>query len=142
MSHARLLNVYRTPGAVEILRKLLAERSPEINISHRKMPTLTQHQKFVRSRPYKGWYLVSVSSATGSVVLGSIYLSKLNEIGVFIFKKYQGANYENEAVRCLMRKYKKVDRFLANVSSRNKRGIRFFRALKFRHIQNTYEFRR
>ena len=135
----RLVNVYRTKAAPEILYRLLAGRPKGVNISHRKMPSWGQHLSFVRSRPYKAWYLLRVPSGEFA---GGIYLSKNDEIGVFIFKKHQKKGLGRQAVRLLMRRHRTIRRFLANVSPKNGRSIRFFRELKFRPIQNTYEFTR
>lgn len=133
-----LKSVYVTPGAHEALYELLGERDETINISHRRMPSWTEHVKFVRSKPYKSWDFV----VFGSEIVGSIYLSKQNEIGVFLFKKHQGKGYGFRAVKLLKAKHPRVERFLANVNPRNRGSIRFFEGMDFRHIQNTYELRR
>src|SRR3989304_6456309 len=59
-----LLDVYQNgkgnpiPGAVEVLYELLRERPPEANISHHQVPTFSQHELYVRSKPYRSWFLV------------------------------------------------------------------------------------
>ncbi len=135
---AVLRSVYDTPEAVENLYALLGERDETVNISHRRMPTRVEHEKFVASRPYKSWDIVF----GGDEIVGSIYLSKQDEIGVFLFKKYMGKGYGLRAVNLLMEKHPGVERFLANVNPRNDASIRFFKGLDFKHIQNTYELRR
>ena len=85
MSAVRLVDVYKTKAAISILYKLLDEREKRVRISHKKMPTLAQHRAFVRKKPYKIWYLIQ----EGGVCVGSIYLSKNDEIGLFIFRKYR-----------------------------------------------------
>jgi len=40
------------------LYDLLLQRSPTVNISHRKMLTYDEHVKFVTSRPYSRWFLM------------------------------------------------------------------------------------
>ena len=62
------------------LYDLLKERNPQANISHKKMPSYAQHIKFVNSRPYTKWYIIE----KGNEMVGSVYLSKQNEIGIFI----------------------------------------------------------
>ena len=131
-----LLPVASEPRAVRVLYDLLRERQKKVNISHRVMPTLAGHRAFVRSKPYKAWYLLK-DRAAGFV--GAVYLSKQDEIGLFIFKKYRGRGYGREALSMLIWKHRGVKRFLANVSPRNPASIRFFQRQKFRHIQNTYE---
>jgi hypothetical protein len=43
---------------LKFLYDLLRERGPEINISHRDLPTWKQHVSFVQSVPYDHWYIV------------------------------------------------------------------------------------
>ena len=52
----------------------------------KKMPTFPQHKKFVLSKPYSKWYVIYQNS----IKIGSIYLSKEDEIGIFLLKKYRG----------------------------------------------------
>ncbi len=73
------------------LYNLLEERGPRTNISHKKMPSMKQHEKFIQSKPYSKWYIIENLGQD----VGSIYLSKNNEIGVFILKKNQ-----NKGIRC------------------------------------------
>ncbi len=119
---------------VEILYELLCERETKVNISHKRLPSFKNHKKFVLSRPYKDWRFVMVRDE----VVGSIYLTKHNEIGIFIFKAYQSNGCGRMAVEKFM-KMKKVDRFLANINPLNNRSIMMFEKLGFKHIQNTYE---
>jgi RimJ/RimL family protein N-acetyltransferase len=135
-SVVRLISTYRRSDADKILFSLLKERKPIVNISHKKMPTWKAHASFVRSKPYKAWYLI----LAGETPVGSIYLSKFDEIGLFVFKRYQGFGFGRKALREVMRLHKGVKRFLANVSPHNKRSIDFFCENSFRHIQNTYEY--
>lgn len=133
-----LKSVYATPGAHEALYALLGERDETINISHRRMPSWTEHVKFVGSKPYKSWDFI----VSGDEIVGSIYLSKQDEIGIFLFRKHQGKGYGLRAVKLLMARHPRIERFLANVNPRNHGSIRFFEGMDFRHIQNTYELRR
>ena len=132
----RLETIERVKEAPRILYWLLATRPSRVNISHRRMPTYAAHAAFLRRKPYKAWYLVRVSP-WGYV--GSVYLSKSDEIGIFLFKEYQGKGLGQETVRLLMARHRKVKRFLANVSPKNERSARFFKDLGFKPIQNTYE---
>lgn len=117
------------------LYRLLKERDPRANISHRKMPTYSEHQKFIKSRPYKAWYLIVLGNAKA----GSIYLSKQNEIGVFLLKKYHGKNLGQQALSILI-KMNPQKRYLANVSPKNPKSAKFFKRNGFRLIQHTYEY--
>ncbi|NDB52362.1 MAG: GNAT family N-acetyltransferase [Nitrosopumilaceae archaeon] len=119
----------------KFLYELLKKRDPRTNISHRKMPTYKEHEKFVASKPYKAWYVIY----TNNIKTGSIYLSKQNEIGIFLSKKYQGKSIGQEALRLLMEMIPQK-RYLANVSPQNTNSAKFFKKNKFRLIQHTYEY--
>ena len=80
-----------TNSDVKFLFDLLKERDPRVNISHRKMPTYSQHAKFIKSKSYSKWNIILKSKQK----IGSIYLSKNDEIGIFLSKKFQGKNVGN-----------------------------------------------
>ena len=138
METMKLVSVYKNKDTVDVLYRLLLERDKTVNISHRRMPTMAEHKKFIASKPYKSWDLI----ISGGQVLGSVYLSKQNEIGLFIFKKLRGNGYGKKALRLLMARHSKEERFLANVNPANSRSVDFFKKMGFCHIQNTYELRR
>ena len=123
-----------TNSDVKFLFDLLKERDPRVNISHRKMPTYNQHTKFIKSKPYSKWYIILKSKQK----IGSIYLSKNDEIGIFLSKKFQGKNVGNFALNELMKKNPRK-RFLANVNPKNKKSISFFKNNNFKLIQYTFE---
>jgi len=112
----------------------LKERDSRANISHKRMPTYTEHVKFVTSKPYSKWYIVMY----GSKKIGSIYLTKMNEIGIFIKKNFQDGGVGQRTLELLMKKNPRT-RFLANVSPKNKKSTEFFKRNGFKLIQHTYE---
>ena len=123
-----------TNSDVKFLFDLLKERDPRVNISHRKVPTYSQHTKFIKSKPYSKWYIILKSKHK----IGSIYLSKNDEIGIFLSKKFQGKNVGNFVLNELMKKNPRK-RFLANVNPKNKKSIAFFKNNNFKLIQYTFE---
>jgi RimJ/RimL family protein N-acetyltransferase len=129
-----LTSVYEREGACRILFDLLKERVPEVNISHKAMPTWLEHVDFVNSRPYQAWYFIE--NEEGAV--GAIYLSRQDEIGVFIFKWFQGYGYGTQAVLKLMEKHG-PRRYLANIAPNNHPSQGMFYFLGFRLISHTYE---
>jgi RimJ/RimL family protein N-acetyltransferase len=134
----RLVSVYRLPKiGPKLLFELLQERTSDINISHRRMPTWKQHVRFVASRPYSAWYMIACDCDH----VGAIYLTRLDEIGISIFVRYREHGYGPRAVRLLMDKHPRK-RYLANTNPRNERSIRMFLRMGFRMIQQTYELRR
>ena len=131
----KLHNVYKYPHADQILWELLQERTPEQSISHKDMPTWERHCLFISSYPYISWYLIE----TDEGIVGSIYLTNLDEIGIFIFKEYHGKGYAAEAIQLLMKTHPR-DQFLANINPSNFKSESLFKKLGFKHIQNTYSY--
>lgn len=122
----RLVDVYANCElSCRVLFKLLSERRPNESISHRAMPTWTEHCAFVRSRPYRTWYLVEV----GGVAVGATYLTMQHEIGIGILRDHQRNGYAREAVQRLMALH--PGRFLANINPANEASIALFRKLGF-----------
>lgn len=74
----------------------------------------------------------------GSKKIGSIYLTKMNEIGIFIKKDFQKSGIGQTTLDLLMKKNPRK-RFLANVNPKNKKSISFFKRNGFKLIQYTYE---
>jgi len=118
----------------KFLFSLLKERDPKINISHKKIPTYKQHKKFVSSKPYKKWHIIKFNK----IKIGLIYLSKNNEIGIFIKKDFQNHKFGDDVLRIFMLRHPQ-DRYLANISPKNKKSIKFFTNNGFKLIQYTYE---
>jgi len=123
-----------TNADAEFLFDLLEERDSTANISHKKMPTYNSHIKFIKSKPYSKWYIIFRSKEK----IGSIYLSKNDEIGIFLLKKFQSKNIGNFALNELIRKNPRK-RFLANVNPKNKKSLQFFKNNGFKLIQYTFE---
>ena len=118
------------------LYELLKERDPRANISHKKMPSFAQHVKFVLSKPYAKWYIIVENEKD----IGSVYLTKNSEIGIFIKKNIQGRGIGFKVLKLLMKKNPR-SRYLANVNPKNKKSIKFFEDNEFSLIQHTYELR-
>ena len=116
------------------LYDLLKERDARVNISHKKMPTYNEHLKFIKSKPYTKWYIVKY----GTQKIASIYLTSQNEIGIFIKKTHQNKNLGRIMISQLIKKNPR-ERYLANVSPKNKTSENFFKTYGFKFIQKTYE---
>jgi len=86
------------------------------------------------SKPYSKWYVIMGSEEK----LGSIYLTKESEIGIFLKKNIQKKGIGREALNLLIKK-NPSSRYLANISPKNKKSIRFFKNYGFKLIQHTYE---
>lgn len=118
------------------LFQLLAEREPEESISHRKMPTYGQHLEFVRAHPYRHWYMIRNERD----VVGSIYLTKANEIGISVFRVHRHLGYARAAITALMARHP-GEEFLANINPANAKSARLFESLGFHVCQKTYRRR-
>jgi hypothetical protein len=83
---------------IVVLYDLLDKRKH--NISHRAIPSFSDHADFVNNHPYRVWYLIK----SGDIYVGSFYISKYNSVGIsiisnqrktslitlnFIFNKYK-----------------------------------------------------
>lgn len=139
-----------TKHPAKVLWDLLDQRSPENNISHRQMPSWDEHVAFVQGHPYEAWYLIvdvirdRRAPAYSPEVIGAIYLSKPgspsvpgNEIGIDIFKEYQGKGYGTQAVKLLMEMHGER-RYIANTSPTNEASQALFKSLGFKLVQHTF----
>ena len=119
---------------IRFLFNLLKERSVAENISHKKMPTYNEHKKFVKSKPYSRWYIVVHSNKK----IGSVYLSKNAEIGIFLKKEFRTQNIGKKALEMIIQKNPRK-RYLANINPKNTKSINFFKKNHFKLIQYTFE---
>lgn len=120
---------------IRFLYNQLKERDPKINISHKKMPTYTEHSKFVLTKPYSKWYIIIHKNKK----IGNTYLTKTNEIGIFVLKEIEIKGIGKIVLEEIMKKNPR-SRYLANVSPKNDKSSNFFKKNGFRLIQHTYEF--
>lgn len=128
-----LIDVYEAPASVDILYQLLKERPPIANISHREMPTWEGHKRFIGSKPYEAWYLIVATDA----VIGTVYLTRADEIGISLFKEFQGRGYAQRAIEALMKAHPR-ERYFANIAPDNDSSLSLFKKLGFAHISETY----
>ena len=122
-----------TADDAEFLFDLLKQREGTVNISHKSLPDWEEHIQYVKKHDYQSWDIIWVENTR----IGNIYLTKNNEIGIFIDKKLQFHGYGSKALEEFMKKNGKK-RYLANVNPTNYKSIQFFAKHGFIHIQNTY----
>lgn len=138
------------------LYEALARRPAHIGISHRAMPPFWKHLRFMLSRPYAAWYTIQMHYldfmlfphtltpvqvvASEWFPVGNIYLTRQNEIGIFLDPQFQGKGFGKVAIQLLRIKQPRR-KYLANIAPGNDLSIGFFKSLGFKHIQNTYELR-
>ena len=119
---------------IRFLYNQLKEREPIMNISHKKMPTYVEHSQFVLSKPYSKWYIIIHKNKK----IGNTYLTKTNEIGIFILKTIEIKGIGRIVLEEIM-KINPRARYLANVSPKNDKSSNFFKKNGFKLIQHTYE---
>jgi len=139
-THVKKLSIrpIRPSDDAKFLFELLKERDSHANISHKKMPTYASHVKFIESKPYKKWYIITVYEYKCKEKVGSIYLSKNDEVGIFVSNEFQGKNIGKLALSELMKRNPR-QRYLANVSPKNEKSLKFFKDNGFELIQHTFE---
>jgi hypothetical protein len=123
-----------TKADIRFLYNQLKERDSKINISHKKMPSYSEHTKFVLSKPYSKWYIIYYKNKK----IGNVYLSKMNEIGIFILKTIKVKGLGSLVLKQVLKKNPKT-RYLANVNPKNIKSAKFFKKNGFKLIQHTYE---
>ena len=146
MSQIILIPVEQWGGdAVHFLYQLLSERPPEANISHKEMPSFTQHEAFCASKPYAGWWLIALMEGPyglkGRHFVGACYITKMGEIGIQIARGHQRKGYARTALNTLIEMHK-GRRLLANVAPGNEPSRKLFEGFGFKLIQHTYELER
>lgn len=134
----RFVDIRLHDQAVPILWELLSERRLEHSISHRRMPSRDEHIYFVvnyggSDEPYTYWGLLEVDQD----IVGHIYLTARNEIGIQVFERCQRNGYARAAVELLMRFFGDRE-YLANINPANEASIALFKSLGFDVCQVTY----
>ena len=132
MEDLELKSVTKTD--VRFLYNQLKERDPKINISHKRMPSYSEHTRFVLSKPYSKWYIIYYKNRK----VGNVYLSKMNEIGIFILNTIKVKGLGSLVLEQVLKKNPKT-RYLANVNPKNIKSAEFFKKNGFKLIQHTYE---
>lgn len=141
----KLIPVNPLDGAhVRLLYSLLAERSPESFVSHERMPTIEEHEQFVRSAPFLWWHIVSIGTVGAGV--GAIECTDRNEVGVTISRAWQRSGIGAKALRMFMEAHQPLPairairsgRWLANVAPSNVASQAFFTKMGFVPVQTTY----
>ena len=107
------------------------------NISHKKMPSYDEHVEFVMSKPYTNWYIIECDKKN----VGSIYLSKRDEIGISINNGFEYDQIVKTALKLLM-KLNPRKRYLANVSPKDVRLQEFLLKNGFSGLEYAYEMKK
>jgi RimJ/RimL family protein N-acetyltransferase len=118
-----------------LLWRCLAERPKRANISHDgKLPLWENHVEFVKSKPYREWYIIKVLVEGTWMSCGNFYITHRNEVGIFILKQYKRCGIAFSVLKKIPNK----GEFFANIAPRNYPSQRLFKKCGFVHVQNTY----
>lgn len=120
----------------KFLYNLLAERKPYENISHKKIPSYSNHVKFIKSKPYLKWVLIEYREK----IIGAAYLSKNNEIAIWIKKSVRDhkMTIHKKTLQEIITKFTRK-KYFANLNPRNKKMINFYKKNGFELIHFTFE---
>ncbi len=143
MRDIALISIYSSDKCTKMrnlvhLFQLLSERSSKESISHKEMPTYEQHEEFVNKKPYKEWYLIQSLEEPNYPVVGCIYLTKDNEIGISIYDIFKRQHYATSAISTLMDVHK-APYYLANINPENYKSKEMFKRLGFKFKTVTME---
>ena len=119
------------------LYELLKNKDPNANISHKKMPSYDEHVEFVMSKPYTNWYIIEYDKKN----VGTIYLSKQDEIGISINNDYEYDQIVKPALKLLM-KLNQRKRYLANTNPKDVRAQEFLLKNGFTGLEYVYELKK
>ena len=98
----RFVDIRHHPAGAEIAWQLLNERPMQANISHREseMPTFDEHKTFVANHPYRMWLVIETEQ-----VVGTIYLTMRNEVGIAILREQHRKGYARQAIQRIVDEY-------------------------------------
>jgi len=118
------------------LYDLLKTRDPIASISHKKMPNYDEHVNFILSNPYTIWYIIEYEGEK----TGSIYLSKQDEIGIFLVDNSLYDKIGKSIIKLLFKNNPRK-RYFAKTSPQNKKLQNFFVNNGFTGLEYTYEMK-
>ena len=120
---------------VEFLWELLKERDSSVNISHKEMPAYEKHVEFISSNPYEEMYIIT--NSVGDYI-GDLYLSKQNEIGIFIAKAYHRQGYASTVLKDYIEEFFEsfpTQVLYANINPGNHKSKLLFESLGFELLE-------
>ena len=121
-------NVYKVTRGDQITYSILKKREidPVCNIDF-KMPTYRQHLKFMSGKPYKIWYLIIYKNE----FIGSINLTKKDEIGIFIFREYRNRLFGYSTLKSFIKTIKQRPLYAA-INIANTISMKLFKKCGFK----------
>ena len=122
------------------LYELLKNREKKISISHEKLPSFYQHKKFLRSSPYRHWFIIK----KGSSLLGSTYITKSNCVAIHLLKNNKELIIK--IISFIIRTFKPLKElpsirrkeFIMNITSNNRLYAEILKQLGGKKVQETF----
>ena len=135
-----LIKVKKSNSHALILYKILKNRDTKFSISHKSIPTLEEHIKFVISNPYRYWFIIKRSR----IVLGSVYITTSNEVSISLLKNSK-KNF-SDILNLIIQNItplpaivsRRNEKFILNLSPNNKFYIKLLNNIGAQKIQETY----
>jgi len=122
------------PRDYGFLYRLLEEKTPEQNISHRAMPTWEEHVAFNDAKPYAEDYVILLSD----VPAGRVYITKgLNEVGIHIARPFRRRGIARAVLKRLQAGGETLH---ANIAPGNVHSQDLFTSMGFTLVQHTYRW--
>jgi len=91
---------------------------------------------FINSNPYSKWYIILYQQKK----VGTIYLAKNNDIGIFLKKDTQESGIGSIAINKLIKKNPKT-KYYAKINPKNRKSLKFFKKNNFKLIQHILELK-
>jgi RimJ/RimL family protein N-acetyltransferase len=129
----RFVDVYNSRPYRE-LYDLLLERKEWQSISHEKMPNYGEHTIFVETMPYEHWYGIYDKDT----FVGSIYIGKENNIGLFLKEGYSRKGIGKAALLQIMKMHP-LPYYKANIAPMNSNSVAFFSNFGFKYYSTLLE---
>jgi len=128
----------------DITWQLLNERPEAAFISHVGGTARADHDRYVRSMPYRVWEIIENEE---QVPVGAVYLTNRNEVGIAILQAHQGKGYATDAIKAVMARYAplapipggRTGYYVANVAPTNTASQKLFEKLGAKLMQYTYK---
>ena len=123
---------------IKLLYTLLKSRKH--NISHQYIPSLSKHSVFVKSHPYRAWYLLKCNEK----YIGTAYLLRNNSIGFSSIKEESWVLRQTlKFIQCTFKPLKEIKSirppyFYINIPISNAKLIRHMNKSPAKKIQISY----
>lgn len=127
-----------TNSQIDELYALLVDR--KYSISHKKVPSKSEHSDFVSQHPYVAWYLAYKNTS----LIGSVYVQFDNSIGINLTEVFESdvvsvINYiKNNHKPLLPIKSVRSSEFFVNVASENTNYIQILKNLGKEEVARSF----